>query len=42
MEGTPKEMDYDSIKEELTKIHGVKSLHDLHIWSLNMETVVLS
>ncbi|CAB3986476.1 Zinc transporter 2 [Paramuricea clavata] len=42
MEGTPKGIDLDEIKERLEKIEGVTALHDLHVWSLTVGTAALS
>jgi len=35
MESTPQEIDYEELKKALSKVKGVKSVHDLHIWSLS-------
>ncbi|CAB3986478.1 zinc transporter 2 [Paramuricea clavata] len=42
MEGTPKGIDLNEIKERLEKIEGVRALHDLHVWSLTVGTTALS
>uniref|UniRef100_A0A8D0GI50 Proton-coupled zinc antiporter SLC30A2 n=2 Tax=Sphenodon punctatus TaxID=8508 RepID=A0A8D0GI50_SPHPU len=42
MEGTPKGMDFNAVKEILLSISGVKALHSLHIWSLTVSQPVLS
>ncbi|XP_028405001.1 zinc transporter 2-like [Dendronephthya gigantea] len=42
MEGTPKGIDLDEIKERIGRIQGVKAIHDLHVWSLTVGTPALS
>lgn len=42
IEGTPKHINYDSVHEDLLKVKNVYRLHNLHIWSLTMDRVVLS
>ncbi|XP_046864956.1 zinc transporter 2-like isoform X2 [Xenia sp. Carnegie-2017] len=42
MEGTPKGIDLDEIKERMRKINGVTAIHDLHVWSLTVGTLALS
>jgi cobalt-zinc-cadmium efflux system protein len=34
MERTPKHIDVDSLKGEITKVRGVIDIHDLHVWSI--------
>ena len=34
LESTPKDVDIDLLRKSLEQIRGVKSLHDLHVWSL--------
>jgi len=34
LEGTPTHIDLDLVRNELCKVEGVKSIHDLHIWTL--------
>ncbi|MDT8900119.1 cation diffusion facilitator family transporter [Anaeroselena agilis] len=34
MEGTPPTIDWADVKDTLSKIPGIKDVHDLHIWSL--------
>ncbi|KAI5618949.1 zinc transporter 3 isoform X1, partial [Silurus asotus] len=36
MEGTPPGIDYDSVKDTLLSVKGVKATHSLHIWALTM------
>lgn len=40
--GTPKGVDFNSVKEILLSIDGVKALHSLHIWALTVSHPVLS
>ncbi|XP_029427560.1 zinc transporter 2 isoform X2 [Rhinatrema bivittatum] len=42
MEGTPKGVDFNDVKETLLSITGVKALHSLHIWALTVTHPVLS
>ncbi|XP_078279042.1 proton-coupled zinc antiporter SLC30A2-like [Rhinoraja longicauda] len=42
MEGTPKGMDFNHVKETLLLIDGVKAVHSLRIWTLTMNQLVLS
>jgi cobalt-zinc-cadmium efflux system protein len=35
MDGVPKEMDIDKIKEELMKCKGVVDVHHIHVWALS-------
>ncbi|XP_073398672.1 proton-coupled zinc antiporter SLC30A2 [Dendrobates tinctorius] len=42
MEGTPKGVDFNMVKDTLLSIHGVKALHSLHIWALTVSQPVLS
>jgi len=42
IEGSPKHISYDSVHEDLLKVNNVYRLHNLHIWSLTMDRVVLS
>ncbi|XP_078423315.1 proton-coupled zinc antiporter SLC30A2-like [Cetorhinus maximus] len=42
MEGTPKGMDFNQVKETLLLIDGVKAMHSLHIWALTINQPVLS
>ena len=34
LEGTPTHIDLDLVRNELCKVEGVKSIHDLHVWTL--------
>nr|KAF6405669.1 solute carrier family 30 member 8 [Rousettus aegyptiacus] len=42
MEGVPKNLNYNGVKELILAVDGVVSVHSLHIWSLTMNQVVLS
>ncbi|XP_011358671.1 zinc transporter 8 [Pteropus vampyrus] len=42
MEGVPKNLNYNSVKELILAVDGVVSVHSLHIWSLTMNQVILS
>ena len=42
MEGTPGHLDCEEIKESLASISGVKSVHDLHVWSITSGEAMLS
>jgi cobalt-zinc-cadmium efflux system protein len=34
LEGTPNHIDLDLVRNELCRVEGVESIHDLHIWTL--------
>jgi cobalt-zinc-cadmium efflux system protein len=34
MEGTPGEIDPESVRREIVRIEGVREVHDLHLWTL--------
>ncbi|CCW71991.1 unnamed protein product [Phytomonas sp. Hart1] len=42
MESTPSGIDYDVLKATLLNIKGVRSVHDLHVWSLSADNISLS
>jgi cobalt-zinc-cadmium efflux system protein len=42
MEGTPKDINFDEVVEEILSISGVKNVHDLHIWSLTSNRNAMS
>ncbi|XP_062936191.1 proton-coupled zinc antiporter SLC30A8 [Cynocephalus volans] len=42
MEGVPKSLDYNGVKELILTVDGVESVHSLHIWSLTTNQVILS
>ncbi|EPB68172.1 hypothetical protein ANCCEY_12738 [Ancylostoma ceylanicum] len=39
---TPRHMDFNAVKEDLSALENVQSVHDLHMWSLNMDKTALS
>ncbi|XP_015276948.1 PREDICTED: zinc transporter 8 [Gekko japonicus] len=41
MEGTPKGLSYDAVKEKILAMDKVKSVHNLHLWSLTMNQTLL-
>ena len=38
----PRDVDYRLIKQDLQRIPGVKLAHSLNVWSLTMDTIVVS
>jgi cobalt-zinc-cadmium efflux system protein len=42
LEGVPEYIDIDEIRESILSVEGVKRVHDLHIWSLEGETDILT
>ncbi|XP_072545397.1 proton-coupled zinc antiporter SLC30A2-like [Salminus brasiliensis] len=42
MEGTPHGIDFDSVKEALLSVRGVKATHSLHLWALTMSQPQIS
>ncbi|NXW65735.1 ZNT3 protein, partial [Eurystomus gularis] len=36
MEGTPRGLDFNAVKETLLGVSGVRSTHDLHLWALTL------
>ncbi|CAM2106971.1 unnamed protein product [Caretta caretta] len=42
MEGTPKGFNYDAVRERILAVNKVESIHNLHLWSLTMNQVILS
>lgn len=42
LEGVPKHINIDQVKEEIKSIEGVIGVHDLHVWSLEGETDILT
>jgi len=42
MEGVPQHINLEVVKQDMQTITGVKSVHDLHIWTLSSGTVALS
>jgi cobalt-zinc-cadmium efflux system protein len=42
LQEVPQNVELDNLKAELLKIEGVKSLHDLHLWTLDGESHILT
>ncbi|XP_061463454.1 proton-coupled zinc antiporter SLC30A8 [Rhineura floridana] len=42
MEGTPRGLTYDAVKERILAVDKVESVHSLHLWSLTMNQIILS
>ncbi|HBC32116.1 MAG TPA: cation transporter [Clostridiales bacterium] len=42
LEGVPEHINIDKIKEAVLSINGVEKIHDVHIWSLEGETDILT
>uniref|UniRef100_A0A1I7Y1M1 Zinc transporter 2 n=1 Tax=Steinernema glaseri TaxID=37863 RepID=A0A1I7Y1M1_9BILA len=42
MEATPRHIDYSELRNDLLSVTNVKTVHSLHVWSLNMENTALS
>lgn len=42
LESTPASINIDLMVEDITKVDGVQSVHDLHVWSINESLRVLS
>jgi cobalt-zinc-cadmium efflux system protein len=42
LEGTPKNIDFNKVSEEIKKLDFVKEVHDLHIWSIRSDYSALS
>lgn len=42
LEGVPEYINIDEVKESILSIEGVKRVHDIHVWSLEGETDVLT
>jgi len=42
LEGVPEHLDIDEVEESILSVEGVKSVHDIHIWSLEGETDILT
>uniref|UniRef100_A0A914V1X5 Zinc transporter 2 n=1 Tax=Plectus sambesii TaxID=2011161 RepID=A0A914V1X5_9BILA len=42
MEGTPRDVSYAAVKNDLQKIKGVRAAHSLHMWSLTMDKAALA
>lgn len=42
MEGAPRSIDADAVREEMASLPGVTKVHDVHVWSITSGMVVLS
>jgi cobalt-zinc-cadmium efflux system protein len=42
LQGVPKHINYEAVKQDITAINGVIGIHDVHIWSLEGETDVFT
>jgi cobalt-zinc-cadmium efflux system protein len=42
MEGVPKHIDSNEVTAEMCKIHGISTIHDLHIWTLTSGMTLLT
>ena len=42
MEGTPTDIDIESMVQEITSVEGVRGVHDLHVWSITQAMRTLS
>ncbi|XP_076013516.1 proton-coupled zinc antiporter SLC30A2-like [Genypterus blacodes] len=42
MEGTPQDVDLNSVKHRLQSVGGIQAVHSLHVWSLSMTHSLLS
>lgn len=42
LEGVPEYIDIDKVEESILSVEGVKAVHDIHIWSLEGETDILT
>lgn len=42
MESAPKHIDIQGVKDSISEIKGVNDVHDLHVWSINSNSVSLS
>ncbi len=42
MQGVPEGIDFDEVYNSILKVKGVKSVHNLHIWSVNSKEIFLS
>ena len=40
--GAPRHIDYESVKQDLRKVPGVKHVHSVHIWSLTMSKTAIA
>lgn len=42
LQGVPAEVDIEALKIDIRKVEGVQNVHDVHVWSLDGETNVLT
>jgi cobalt-zinc-cadmium efflux system protein len=42
LEGVPRSINYDELKESIEKIDGIMAIHDLHIWTISSANLALS
>ncbi|OFZ84676.1 MAG: hypothetical protein A3K03_11435 [Bdellovibrionales bacterium RIFOXYD1_FULL_44_7] len=42
MESTPSDVDVSKVKEDLSKIEGVREVHDLHVWAVSSGRLAMS
>lgn len=42
MQSVPKEIKIKSLREELSKIDGISSIIELHVWRLSSDTIIAS
>ncbi|MBW8778873.1 MAG: cation transporter [Burkholderiales bacterium] len=42
LEGVPEDVDLEKVKEALLDVPGVRSLHDLHVWSVSSDKTTLT
>lgn len=42
LQGVPKHINLEAVKQEITSINGVIGIHDIHIWSLEGETDIFT
>jgi len=42
LESVPRNISYDNLKRDIERIEGVKSVHDLHIWTISSSNLALS
>ncbi|VDM47414.1 unnamed protein product [Toxocara canis] len=42
MEGTPSHVDYGELQSDLMRVDGVRTVHSLNVWSLNMDKTALA
>ena len=42
MQGVPSHVSLEAVRSDIKRVHGVVSVHELHIWQLSESTVVAS